>query len=59
MQYDNESKNDVATGMDDIKTPPIKQISSIISPVLSHIINQIFRTGIFPDKLKTAKVSPI
>ena len=37
----------------------IKQITpSIITP-LTLVINQIFNTGIFPDKLKIAKVVPI
>ena len=37
----------------------IKQITpSIITP-LALVINQIFNTGIFPDKLKIAKVVPI
>lgn len=52
-------KNDVSAGVDDIKTLPLKHVSSIISPVLSHIINSMLLTGVFPDDLKVAKVIPV
>ena len=46
-------------GFDDMSSKFIKQITpSIITP-LTLVINQIFNTGIFPDKLKIAKVVPI
>ena len=46
-------------GFDDMSSKFIKQITpSIITP-LTLVINQIFNTGIFPDKLNIAKVVPI
>lgn len=52
-------KNNVASGYDDIKVEPIKHVSLIISPILVHVINLMFSTGVFPDKLKLAKVIPV
>ena len=37
----------------------LKQIKTSIIKPLTLVINQIFNTGIFPDKLKIAKVVPI
>jgi hypothetical protein len=37
----------------------LKNISCFICPALSFIINQSLNTGIFPDKLKIAKVVPL
>lgn len=37
----------------------IKQVSDLVSPLLSHIINSSVSNGIFPDKLKLAKVVPL
>ena len=37
----------------------LKPISNILAPILSVIINQSLYTGIFPDKLKIAKVLPL
>ena len=37
----------------------LKQICSIISPVLSNIINKSLCTGYFPNSLKTARVIPL
>ena len=36
-----------------------KQITTSIIKPLTLVINQIFNTGIFPDKLKIAKAVPI
>ena len=37
----------------------IKHLSSIISPILTHLINKSISTGYFPKMLKTARVVPI
>ena len=48
-----------SSGHDEITSALIKQLEPIISKPLSIIINQSFNTGIFPDKLKLAKIVPI
>ena len=37
----------------------LKSLSSLISIPLSQIINESFKSGVFPDKLKLAKVIPL
>ncbi len=44
---------------DGISTKLVKQIKLIIIEPLTAIINQMLNTGIFPDLLKIAKISPI
>ena len=51
------SKN--SSGHDVISTRFLKKILEIITPPLTHIINQSLCTGIFPDRLKIAKVIPL
>ena len=46
-------------GHDNISTILLKSISTDIILVLTLIINQSLSTGIFPDKLKVAKITPI
>ena len=46
-------------GHDGLSANFIKQISGIISGPLTLIINQSLSTGVFPDRLKIAKVIPI
>ena len=46
-------------GHDGVSTILLKFIASNISILLTKIINQSLCTGIFPDKLKIAKVKPI
>ena len=48
-----------SAGHDNISTKLLKEIEHIISCPLSIIINQSLCTGIFPDKLKTAKIIPL
>ena len=48
-----------STGHDNISTKLLKQTGPIISPTLALIVNQSLCTGIFPDKLKIAKVIPL
>lgn len=52
-------KNDVSAGYDDIKVIPLKHVCDVICDVLSHIVNLMLSTGVFPDKLKLARVVPI
>lgn len=46
-------------GVDRVSNKLVKLIKHHISKPLTLIINQCFHTGIFPDKLKLAKVIPI
>ena len=48
-----------SSGHDDISTKLLKQISDVITPTLTLITNQSLCTGIFPEKLKIAKVIPL
>ena len=51
------SKN--SSGIDDISQNLLKSIKHEIGKPITLIINQCFQKGIFPDKLKIAKVVPI
>ena len=46
-------------GHDGLSSEVLKLISNEISSSITVIINQTLTTGIFPDKLKIAKVVPI
>ena len=46
-------------GYDNISSKLLKYIGDIVSVPLSIIVNQSLCTGIFPDKLKIAKVIPL
>ena len=46
-------------GRDKVSTILLKMISTSITPVLTTIINQSLCTGVFPTKLKIAKVLPL
>ena len=48
-----------SAGYDNISTKLLKEIEHVISRPLSIIINQSLCTGIFPNKLKIAKVIPL
>ena len=48
-----------SAGSDNISTKLLKEIDNVVSRPLSIIINQSLCTGIFPDKLKIAKVIPL
>ena len=54
-----EFKSKTSTGHDDLSMKLLKGIISSISKPLTLIINQSFATGIFPDRLKIAKVLPL
>ena len=46
-------------GVDGISVNLLKAIKYETSKAITHIINQSLHTGIFPDKLKLAKVIPV
>lgn len=48
-----------AASMDHVSATVLKSVSNIISIPLSCIINTSFRTGVFPEALRRAIVSPI
>lgn len=48
-----------STGADKISGMVLKRCIEPITPVLSDIINLMLSTGIYPDHLKIAKVSPV
>ena len=52
-------KSNVATGYDNIPSKIIKLTKETLSPYLTEIINISYKTGIFPDLLKKAVVTPI
>ena len=52
-----QSKN--STGNDDISCNLLKYLLPVLSQSLTLIINQSLNTGIFPNKLKLAKLVPI
>lgn len=46
-------------GLDGINSVDIKLIAHIICDALSHIVNLMFKTGIFPEELKRGKIIPV
>lgn len=52
-------KSGKTPGYDDVSMHVIKNTFEIISEPLKNIINLSFSKGIFPDKLKVAKVIPV
>lgn len=52
-------KNNVAAGIDGFKLVPVERASQSLSHILSYITNRMLLTGIFPNALKTARISPI
>lgn len=55
----NDLKNCKSYGWDNITTEIIKKNCTILAPVILNLINKSLRTGIFPNHLKRAKLSPI
>ena len=51
--------NKASCGFDNISTIFLKQIAPTILKALTLMINQVFNTGIFPERLKLAKVIPV
>ena len=52
-------KNSSSAGIDEISTNILKSVIVYVAEPLSMIINASIVSGIFPDKMKTAKVCPI
>ena len=52
-------KNSSSTGHDEISTKFIKLSLPILAPALVNIFNLSISTGVYPDRLKIAKVIPI
>ena len=52
-------KSGKSLGPNSIPMKILKSLSSLISSPLSQIINESFQSGVFPDKLKLAKVIPL
>ena len=48
-----------AVGYDGISSKTLQTLGHIITPIISKIFNKSIQQGIFPDKLKIAKVIPI
>ena len=46
-------------GVDEISSKLLKKLAPVIHPIMTININQSLTTGIFPDKLKLAKVLPL
>ncbi|MGB1899487.1 MAG: reverse transcriptase family protein, partial [Candidatus Kariarchaeum pelagius] len=55
----NNLNNKHSSGADGISTIILKKILKPILPALTLIVNQTLSTGIFPDKLKVAKIIPL
>ena len=52
-------KSKSSSGFDGVSTQFLKQYCHLLSEPITLIINQSLNTGIFPDKLKIAKVIPV
>ena len=48
-----------STGIDSISTNVLQKLAPVVINPLTHIINQSLCTGIFPNRLKIAKVIPL
>ena len=48
-----------ACGHDKIPPKLLQDSAVVIAPILTHIFNQSINTGIFPNGLKTAIISPL
>ncbi len=53
------SLKESAPGFDNIYTKALKKTAPVLAPVISKKINKFFQTGIFPERLKTAKIIPV
>ena len=52
-------KNNKSSGYDDISADVIQRMPDEIFVILLHIFNISLAKGVFPDKLKIARVTPI
>ncbi|XP_065678977.1 uncharacterized protein LOC136093705 [Hydra vulgaris] len=55
----NSLKKIKSAGIDQINVNVIKSVFDIIEPSLFHILNLSLKSGLIPDKLKIAKITPI
>ena len=55
----NSLRNCKGTGLDGYAVKVIKHVINDIAYPLSEIFNQSFQTGIFPDELKHARITPV
>lgn len=51
----NKMKDNIAPGVDEIKSEPTKYSSSLLCPFLCHIVNRMLVIGIFPDEGEIAR----
>ena len=52
-------KNKSSTDADGLSMNIVKRVITTIIKPLTHVFNASFKTGVFPDKLKIAKIIPI
>ena len=52
-------KSSSSCGPDQVPITIIKSVADTLSPILSNLINHSLSAGIFPDALKSAKITPI
>ena len=52
-------KNSKCEGVDGLSMSLIKETIDLLAAPLSHICNLSFQRGVFPDKLKIAKILPV
>ena len=57
--YISQMDNNKSIGPYSIPVPLLKILKTHISPLISSLINDSFLCGIFPSKLKLAKVTPV
>ena len=55
----NDLKPKTSTGVDSVSNKLLKFVKNVISEPLSIIINQMLKSGIFPDSLKISKIVPL
>ena len=58
LKYIKENKSNAA-GYDGIDPKIVKFTADIIKKPLTYVINQSLKTGIFPERLKVAKIIPL
>ena len=52
-------KNKKSSGSDDIPSFILKQVLDVIIAPLAYLINRSFESGMFPQNMKTGKVTPL
>ena len=54
-----KAKNSKSSGCDSVTMSILKDCPQTAARIICHIFNNMIRTGIYPEKLKTSKVIPI